>query len=172
VLTTYNGISPQVASDAFVEASAQIVGDVRIGAQSSVWFNVVIRGDVHPIRIGARTNIQDNCTLHVTKGRWPTVVGDGVTVGHGAILHGCTIANRGLIGMGAIVLDGAEVGEECLVGAGSLVTPGSKIPARHLVLGRPAKPVRPLRADELQTLRLSAAEYVELAGRYAGAARA
>ncbi len=166
MLLAYQGCMPRIDPSAYVQASAQIIGDVHIGAQSSVWFNVVVRGDVHHIRIGARTNIQDNSTLHVTRDRWPTEVGDEVTVGHAVILHGCRVGDRCLIGMGAIVMDGAEVGDDCLVAAGSLVTPGTKIPPGHLVLGRPAGAARPLRPDELAYLRQSAANYVEHAAGY------
>jgi len=166
MLITYNGTTPQVDPTAYVQQSAQIIGDVVIGAQSSVWFNVVIRGDVHFIRIGARTNIQDHSTLHVTTGTWPTLVGDDVTVGHGVILHGCRVGHRCLLGMGAIIMDGAEIGDDCLVAAGALVTPGTKIPSGHLVLGSPAQVSRPLRSDELARLQQSAANYAAHADRY------
>src|SRR5262245_27160323 len=125
MLITYSGTAPRVDPSAYVQQSAQVIGDVVIGAQSSVWFNVVIRGDVFHIRIGAGTNIQDNSTVHVTAGTWPTLIGDEVTVGHAVIVHGCRIGNRCLIGMGAIVMDGVEIGDDCLVAAGALVTPGT-----------------------------------------------
>lgn len=166
MLLPYEGRRPQIDPSAYVQRSAQIIGDVVIGAQSSVWFNAVIRGDVHHIRIGVRTNVQDNATLHVTGRRWPTLVGDDVTVGHAVILHGCRIGNRCLIGMGAIVMDGVELGDDCLVAAGALVTPGTQIPAGHLVLGRPAAVTRPLRPDELASLRESAENYVAHAASY------
>ena len=166
MLLAYRGCVPQIDPSAYVHGSAQVIGDVHIGAQSSVWFNVVIRGDVHHIRIGARTNIQDNSTLHVTRDRWPTQVGDDVTVAHAVILHGCRVGNRCLIGMGAIVMDGVEIGDDCLVAAGALVTPGTKIPSGHLVLGRPAAVTRPLRPDELAYLRQSAANYAAHAASY------
>ena len=161
--------TPAIAPDAWIAASAVVVGDVVIGAQSSVWFHAVVRGDVFPIRIGARTNLQDHVVVHVVGGRIATTVGDDVTVGHRAVLHGCTIGNRVLIGMGAILLDGAQIGDECLIGAGSLVTPGSKIPARSLVLGNPARFVRPLRDDEREHLVQSAAGYVGYAAEYRAA---
>ncbi len=145
MLLSYQRRAPQVHPSAYVQASAQVIGDVVIGAESSVWFNAVVRGDVHPIRIGARTNLQDNVTVHVTAGRWPTIVGDDVTVAHAVVLHGCSIADRCLIGMGAIVMDGVEIGEQCLIGAGALVTPGTRIPAGQLVMGQPAKVVRAAR---------------------------
>ncbi len=166
MVVTYRGRTPQIDPSAWVQPSAQVVGDVVIGPQSSVWFNVVIRGDVFHIRLGARTNIQDNSTVHVTRNRWGTLVGDDVTVAHGVILHGCRVADRCLIGMGAIVMDGVEIGEDCLVAAGSLVVPGTKIPAGQLVMGSPAKVVRPLRPDELTQLKQSAQSYVELAAGY------
>lgn len=166
MIVAYEGIAPRVAAGAWVHGSAQVIGDVHLEEQVSLWFNVVVRGDVNYIRIGARTNIQDQSTVHVTRERWPTIVGADVTVGHGVILHGCTIADRCLIGIGAIVLDGCEVGEACLVGAGSLLTPGTKIPPGHLVLGRPAKVVRPLTAAEIAELSESAAHYVAYAESY------
>ncbi len=166
MLLAYLGCMPQIDPSAYVQDSAQIIGDVCIGAQSSVWFNVVVRGDVHHIRIGARTNIQDNSTLHVTRDRWPTELGDEVTVGHAVILHGCRVGDRCLIGMGAIVMDGAEIGDDCLVAAGSLVTPDTKIAPGHLVVGRPASATRRLRPDELSYLRQSAANYVGHAAGY------
>ncbi len=166
MLIRYRGVLPQIEPTVYVQASAQIIGDVTIGAQSSIWFNVVLRGDVHHIRIGAHTNVQDNSTVHVTSGRWPTLVGDGVTVAHGVILHGCTIGDRCLIGMGSIVMDGVEVGADCLVAAGSLIAPGTTIVPGQLVMGRPAKVVRPLREDELASLRESADNYVRYAASY------
>lgn len=166
MLIPFDGRSPQIDPSAYVQASAQIIGDVVLGAQSSVWFNVVMRGDVHPIRIGARTNIQDNSTVHVTGGRWATIVGDDVTVGHAAVLHGCRIGDRCLVGIGAIVMDDVEVGDDCLIAAGSLVTPGTKIPPGSLVMGSPAKVARPLRSDELASLKQSALNYIEHAASY------
>jgi len=166
MLVAYKGRLPQVDPTAFVQDSAQIIGDVVIGAYSSVWFNVVIRGDVHDIRIGARTNIQDSSTVHVTRDRWPTIVGDDVTVAHGVILHGCTIANRCMIGLGAIVMDGAEIGDDCIIAAGALITPGTTIPPGHLAMGRPAKVARPLNPEERAHLKQSALNYVAYAESY------
>jgi gamma-carbonic anhydrase len=166
MLVTYRDRVPQVDPSAYVQQSAQVIGDVVIGAHSSVWFNVVIRADVHRVRIGMRSNVQDNATLHVTGGRWPTVLGDEVTVGHAVILHGCQIGDRCLIGMGAIVMDGVQLGADCMVAAGSLVAPGAVVPAGQLVLGSPAKVVRPLRAEELAHLRQSAQNYVDYAASY------
>ena len=166
MLITYHGHCPQIDPTAYVQPSAQLVGDVVLGAQSSVWFNVVIRGDVHPVRIGARTNIHDNSTVHVTGGRWATIIGDEVTVGPAVVLHGCRVGHRCLVGLGAVVLDGVEIADECLIGAGSLVTPGTKGPPRSLVMGSPAKVVRALRTDELAHLEQSALNYVEHAASY------
>jgi len=148
-----------------------VAGDVTIGPDTSVWFGSVVRGDVHAIRIGARTNLQDHCVVHVTKDRFPAWIGDEVTVGHRATVHGCRVGDGALVGIAAVVLDGAEVGELALVGAGSLVPPGAKIPARHLALGVPARVVRPLRDDELRQQRERALEYVETARAYARGAR-
>ena len=166
MLIAYHGHSPQLDPSTYVQPSAQIIGDVIIGAQSSVWFNVVIRGDVQPIRIGARTNIQDNSTVHVTRGRWATIIGDDVTAGHAVVLHGCRVGNRCLIGIGAIVLDGVEIGDDCLIAAGSLLTPGTKVPPQSLVMGHPAKVVRRLRAEELAHIEESALHYVAHAADY------
>jgi len=168
MIIAFGGRTPQIDPSAYVQASAQVIGDVAIGPQSSVWFNVVIRGDVHAIRIGARTNIQDNSTVHVTADRWATIIGDDVTVGHGAIVHGCRIGDRCLIGMGAILLDGVAIGADCLVAAGSLVTPGTQISPGQLVMGSPATARRPLRPDEMGHLKQSASNYVERAARYRG----
>jgi gamma-carbonic anhydrase len=151
---------PQIDASALVMESAQIIGDVVIGEESSVWFNAVIRGDVNHIRIGKYTNIQDGCVLHVARRTLPLIIGDEVTVGHNVILHACTIGSQCLIGMGAIVMDGAEIGESSIIGAGSLVTPGTKIPPRSLVLGSPAGVKRELTEEEIRGIRESAANYV------------
>jgi carbonic anhydrase/acetyltransferase-like protein (isoleucine patch superfamily) len=151
---------PQIDTSALIMESAQIIGDVVIGEESSVWFNAVIRGDVNYIRIGKYTNIQDGCVLHVARRTLPLIIGDEVTVGHNVILHACTIGSQCLIGMGAIVMDGAEIGESSIIGAGSLVTPGTKIPPRSLVLGSPAGVKRELTEEEIRGIRESAANYV------------
>ena len=158
--------APRVAADAWVHASAYVIGDVELGAQSSVWFHSVIRGDVNHVRIGSRTNVQDLSVIHVTHDEWPTIIGDRVTIGHRAMLHGCTIADDVLIGIGSILLDGVEVGTESLVGAGALVVPRTKIPPRSLVLGSPAKVVRTLRPEEIAHIHQSADNYVRYAARY------
>jgi carbonic anhydrase/acetyltransferase-like protein (isoleucine patch superfamily) len=169
MLLTLNGIAPSVDPTAYVQSSAHIVGDVHIGAQSSVWFNAVIRGDGHYVRIGARTNVQDNATIHVTTARNPTLVGDDVTVGHNVVLHGCTVGSRCLIGIGAIVLDRCAIADDCLIGAGALLTPGTSVEPGQLVLGNPARVVRPITDAERQHLVQSAAGYVANAARYRNA---
>jgi carbonic anhydrase/acetyltransferase-like protein (isoleucine patch superfamily) len=138
-----------------------VIGDCVIGSESVVLFGAVVRGDLLPIRIGCRTNIQDGAVIHTSTGLTPTVIGDGVTVGHRAVVHGCTVENDALIGMGAIVLDGAVVGAESIVGANALVTKGTKIPPRSLVLGSPARIIRVLTDAEVNENRISAAHYVQ-----------
>jgi carbonic anhydrase/acetyltransferase-like protein (isoleucine patch superfamily) len=160
VIIPHHGRWPKIHETAFVASSADVIGEVEIGAHSSIWFQVVIRGDVHSIRIGARTNIQDHSMLHVTRDQSPLTVGDDVTVGHRATLHGCTVGNRVLVGMGAIILDDAVIGDDCVIGAGALVTKGTKIPPGHLVIGMPAKVVRPLKPEEQAWLPKSAENYV------------
>jgi gamma-carbonic anhydrase len=166
VIVAFGDVAPTLAADVYVHESAHVIGDVEIGASSSVWFHVVIRADVERVRIGRATNIQDHSTIHVNHDRFPTIVGDGVTVGHRVVLHGCTVGDHALIGIGAIVLDGAEVGSEALVGAGTLVPPGMKIPPRTLALGSPAKVIRELRAEEVARLHDSAKRYVGYAKNY------
>ena len=160
MLRSYQGKSPVIGKRVFVEESAQVIGDVVIGDNSSVWFNSVIRGDVYFIRIGANSNVQDSCVLHVTRGRYATVVGDFVSVAHGVILHGCTVGSHCLIGMGAIVMDRAIVGEGSIVGAGSLVTQGFKIPPHSLVMGSPARLIRELRESEVKDIDHYAENYL------------
>lgn len=150
------------AQAAFVSSRAVLTGAVSLGNDSSIWHNATLRGDIAPIRVGARTNIQDGAVLHVAEGL-PCVVGDDVTVGHGAIVHGCAVGDRCLIGMGAILLNGVEIGEECIVGAGALVTEGKKIPPRSLVLGNPGKITRQVTDDEVRKIIESAATYRKLA---------
>jgi carbonic anhydrase/acetyltransferase-like protein (isoleucine patch superfamily) len=161
--------TPRLADGVWVHDSAHVIGDVEIGAQSSVWFQCVIRADIHRVRIGKRTNVQDHTTIHVRHDLWPTILGDRVTIGHRVVLHGCTIADDVLVGIGAIVLDGVEIGSDTLVGAGALVVPGTKIPPRSLVLGSPAKVVRELRAEEIDRVHESADLYVGYAERYRAA---
>ena len=166
MILSYRGVYPRIDESVYIVEGARIVGDVEIGAWSSVWFNTVIRGDVNYIRIGRRTNIQDNCTLHVTKDIYPLILEDEITVGHNVVLHGCTIRSRCLIGMGAILLDDVEIGPDSIVGAGSVVTEGTKVPPRSLVLGTPARVKRPLRDDEVERIKRSAANYVQYVKNY------
>ncbi|MDJ0788135.1 MAG: gamma carbonic anhydrase family protein [Myxococcota bacterium] len=160
---------PELHPSVWVAPGAIVVGAVRIGADSSIWYATVVRGDVHRISIGARTNVQDGSVIHVTRDRFPTFIGDDVSVGHRAVVHGCRVGDGALIGIGAIVLDGAVVGEEALVGAGAVVTPGSEVPPRTLVLGAPARPVRELSDDEVRLQRERTATYVETAREHARA---
>lgn len=160
MIAPFRGIWPSIHETAFVAPSADVIGDVKIGAESSVWFQVVIRGDVHTIRIGRRTNIQDHSMLHVTRRTSPLVVGDEVTVGHRVTLHGCTVGNRILIGMGAILLDDCVIGDDSIVAAGALVTKGKRFPPRSLIIGSPAKAARELTEEEVAFLKKSAANYV------------
>jgi carbonic anhydrase/acetyltransferase-like protein (isoleucine patch superfamily) len=162
----YNGIAPTIPASVFVDETAVVIGDVVIGEESSVWFNSVVRGDVHFIRIGRRTNVQDLCLLHVTHDTHPLVIGDEVTVGHHVVLHGCTVKDRVLVGMGAIVMDGAVIGEDSIVGAGALVTEGTVVPPKSLILGAPAKVRRPVTDEELAWIRESAENYVRYARDY------
>jgi carbonic anhydrase/acetyltransferase-like protein (isoleucine patch superfamily) len=160
MLKSFRGIVPEVHETAFVEESAQVIGDVKIGAHSSVWFNAVIRADVNSIRIGERTNIQDGCLLHVTLDRHDLVIGDDVTIGHGAIIHGCHIGSNCLIGMGSIILDGAKIGENCIVASGAVVAEGSVIPPNTLVMGVPAKPKRAVTEKDLERVRAGCQRYI------------
>jgi gamma-carbonic anhydrase len=166
VILAYGGTSPRLAPTAWVAPGAVVVGDVEVGEGSSLWFQTVVRGDVNRIRIGARTNIQDHSMVHVTGGTHPTIVGDDVTVGHRVVLHGCTVKDRCLVGIGAIVLDGAVVEEEAMIGAGALVPPGMVVPSGKLVLGAPAKVKRDLTAEERAFFLSSAARYAGYAARY------
>ena len=161
MIRIFKNHAPRVAPSAYVDDSAQVIGDVVIGEESSVWMNAVVRGDVNHIRIGSRTNIQDGTIVHVMRDpSHPTSVGDDVTVGHGVVLHGCTVANRCLIGMGAILLNGSSVGEDCIVAAGTLLPEGMAVPARSLVMGSPGTVRRPLTGDEVAFILQSAQNYV------------
>ena len=166
IVRPYDGKEPRFGARVFVAENAAVIGDVELGDDCSVWFSTTIRGDVNAIRIGAGTNVQDNCTIHVTHHDWPTAIGAHVTIGHGAIVHGCTVGDGALIGMGSRVLDGAVVGESALVGAGALVAEGMQVPPRTLVLGVPARVKRPLTDDELAHLERSWRNYVEYKEKY------
>ena len=160
-----DGAAPDVAPTAWVADSAQVIGQVAIAADASIWFGVVIRGDTDPIHIGVSTNIQDGSVLHADYGK-PLHIGDHVTVGHKVMLHGCTVGDGSLIGIGAIVLNGAKIGRGCIVGAGALVTEGKEFPDGSMILGSPAKAVRELTPEQQAGLRLSALHYVENAKRF------
>ncbi|HJR58256.1 MAG TPA: gamma carbonic anhydrase family protein [Vicinamibacterales bacterium] len=152
MLRRYKGITPRVHPGAYVDASAQVIGDVEIGAEASIWMNAVVRGDVHWIRIGARSNVQDGTVVHVMNGTHPTTIGTDVTIGHAAIVHGCTLGDRILIGMGAILLNGATVGDDCIVAAGTLLTEGAQVPPRSLVMGSPGRVKRRLTEAEVASI--------------------
>ncbi|MSP16723.1 MAG: gamma carbonic anhydrase family protein [Myxococcales bacterium] len=166
LLRSFEGITPVVGEGTFLADTAVLVGDVQVGARSSIWFGAVLRGDVFHIRIGDETSIQDQTVIHVTHGQSPTLIGNRVTIGHAVTLHGCVVRDRCLIGMGATLLDHAEIGERSIVAAGALVTPGTRIPPGTLALGSPARPKRDLTAEELAWLETSADHYVELSRRY------
>jgi carbonic anhydrase/acetyltransferase-like protein (isoleucine patch superfamily) len=160
MLRGFRDVFPRVHPTAFVDDSAQVIGDVEIGEESSVWMSVVIRGDVHRIRIGRRSNIQDGTVIHVMNRTHPTTIGDSVTVGHAALLHGCTVEDRCLIGMGAILLNGAHVGNGSIVAAGTLVVEGMTVPPRSLVLGSPGRVKRALTDAESVDIQAIADRYV------------
>jgi len=155
------GFTPKIAQDVYLAEDATIIGDVEIAAGSSVWFKTVIRGDVNSIRIGKNVNIQDGSILHATYNTTKTIIEDSVSIGHAVILHGCHIGEGSLIGMGSIVMDNAVIPKNSLVGAGSLVTENASFPAGHLILGRPARVIRPLNDQELNALKQSEANYLE-----------
>jgi gamma-carbonic anhydrase len=146
----HHGKRPVIPESAYLAPTATVIGDVVLGEESSLWFNVVVRGDCNYIRIGDRSNIQDNSTIHVHVDDYPTVVGNDVVGGHNILLHGCTIKDRVLIGMGSTIMDGVIVGEECIVAAGSLLVPGTLVPPRTLVRGRPARAARAVTDDEVE----------------------
>ena len=160
-----DGVAPQVAASAWVADSGQVMGDVVLGEDASVWFGTVVRGDTARITIGAGTNVQDASVRHADIGQ-PLVIGERVTVGHQVMLHGCTVGDESLIGIGAIVLNGAKIGRNCLVGAGSLVTEGKEFPDGSMILGSPAKVVRQLTPEQIEGLRQSARHYMENARRF------
>jgi carbonic anhydrase/acetyltransferase-like protein (isoleucine patch superfamily) len=161
VIRSFKNTRPTVEASAYVDQSAQVIGDVHIGAESSVWMNVVIRGDVNHIRIGKRTNIQDLTMIHVMRDTHPTIIGDDVTVGHSAVVHGTTIEDRVLIGMAAVLLNGVHIESDCIIAAGTLLTEGTRIPARSLVMGRPGKVKRPLTDEEVAEIRWYSDNYVK-----------
>lgn len=162
-LFPYLGHRPQIDPDAFVAPTSSVIGRVSVGPGSSIWYGAVLRGDVMPIRIGARTSIQDNSVLHATGGWAECIVGDECTIGHTVILHGCHVGHRVLVGMGSIVLDDVEIGDGSMIGAGSLVTARTKIPAGVLAHGRPCKPIRELTAEEHERILEASSLYVRYA---------
>jgi carbonic anhydrase/acetyltransferase-like protein (isoleucine patch superfamily) len=166
MIRAFQGILPVVPKSVYVEDTAVVIGDVVMGEDCSIWFHAVVRGDVNYIRIGARTNVQDLCMLHVTHDTHPLIIGSDVTIGHNVVLHGCTVKDRVLIGMGAIIMDGAVIGEDCVVGAGALVTEHTVVPPRSLILGSPAKVKRPVSRQELAWIMESAQNYIKYAGQY------
>ena len=166
IIKPYKGKYPKIHESVYLSENTVIIGDVEIGEDSSVWFGTVVRGDVNYIRIGKRTNIQDNCVVHVTHDTHPTIIGDNVTVGHRVVLHGCVLHNNILVGMGAVVMDGVEIEDWVIVGAGALVTPNKKIPSGVLVAGVPAKIIRDLKEEEINLIKESAQNYVNYKNEY------
>ncbi|MCE9579491.1 MAG: gamma carbonic anhydrase family protein [Deltaproteobacteria bacterium] len=169
IVRPFAGHVPALADDVFLAENATVIGDVVIGAGSSIWYGAVVRGDMMPIRIGAATSIQDNTVVHITGGFSGTTIGDRVTIGHAVIVHACTIEDDCLIGMGSIILDGARIGRGSIVGAGALVTPGTDIPPGSMVMGSPARVKRPITDEERARNASSAHHYVELARAYRAA---
>lgn len=174
LIQEYGGKRPSLGERVYLAATAAVIGDVVLGDDVSIWFNSVVRGDCHWIRVGARSNIQDNCAIHVTQAKYPTTLEEEVTLGHGAIVHGATVRAGALIGIRATVLDGAEVGESAFVGAGALVVPRTVIPPRTLWLGAPARQIRELSAAEVEDLKhyhsnylVYKQEYFRVEGRWA-----
>jgi carbonic anhydrase/acetyltransferase-like protein (isoleucine patch superfamily) len=166
IIRPYDGKKPRLGEQVFVAENATLIGDVEIGNDCSIWFGTVLRGDVYPIIVGSRTNIQDNCVVHVTAGAHAVMIAEEVTIGHGAIIHGCTIKRGCLIGMGSRILDGAVIGEESIVGAGALVPEGMRVPPRSLVLGVPARIKRQVTDDEVAMLQRSWENYVGYKEKY------
>src|SRR6266478_456251 len=166
MIRPFRGIHPQIHPTAFIADSAQVIGEVQVGEQASVWFGTVARGDMFYIRIGDRTNVQDNCVLHTRTGEFPTILEDEVTVGHSVTLHGCYVEHGSLIGIGSILLDDVRVGAQSLVAAGSLISPGTIIPQGSLVMGIPAKVKRPLTEEEVTGLDAYWQNYVAYARLY------
>ena len=165
-LLPYRGSFPRLAPDAFAAPGATLIGDVELGAQASVWFGCVVRGDVQRVRIGARTNFQDGGIIHVSREGLATLIGVEVTIGHGCIVHACTLEDRAFVGMGSVILDGALIASEGMLGAGSLLSPGKRVGSRELWLGRPARFVRLVSDEERAVLDEQNRHYVELAAEY------
>lgn len=168
MIRAWRGTTPRIAASAYIDPSAQLIGDVVIGERSSVWPNATLRGDVNWIRIGDETNVQDNCVLHVDSDGFPLTLGNRVTIGHSVVLHGCTVEDDCVVGIGAIVLNGATIGAGSVIAAGALVTEGMQVPAGSMVMGVPAKLRREVSGDERERFRLNAQHYVELRAVYQG----
>jgi carbonic anhydrase/acetyltransferase-like protein (isoleucine patch superfamily) len=166
MIRAYRGVVPKIAASAYIDQSAQVIGDVVVGERSSIWPNVTVRGDVNWIRIGEETSIQDNSVLHCDAGLFPLQIGSRVTVGHLAMLHGCTVEDECLIGIGAIILNGAKIGSGSVIAAGSVVPEGMQVPPQSLVMGVPAKVKRPVTPDEQERFRQNAEHYVEATAIY------
>jgi gamma-carbonic anhydrase len=166
MIRSFQGVTPTIPKSCFIEETGIVIGDVVMGEQCSVWFHAVVRADVHSIRLGDRTNVQDLCMLHVTHDTHPLIIGSDVTIGHHVVLHGCTIKDRVLIGMGAIIMDGAVIGEDSVVGAGALVTERAVVPPKSVILGSPGKIARRVTDEELEWIKQSSANYVQYASRY------
>lgn len=166
LIRNYNGTSPKIAEGVFLAENAVVIGDVEIGAKSSIWYGVVLRGDVEKIRIGERSNIQDGTIVHVTAGKFGCYIGSDVLVGHNAVIHGCTLDDGAFVGMGAIVLDGAVVESGAMVAAGALVTPGKVVKSGELWGGNPAKKMRDLSPEQIAGLKKGTDHYVEVAEQY------
>lgn len=167
MIIPYKSATPRIGQNVFVAPNAWITGDTELGDEVSIFFGAVLRGDILPIKVGRRSNLQEHVIVHTSNGRVPTIIGEEVTVGHGAILHGCTVGNRVLVGMGSIILDEAVIGEECVIGAQTLITEHKVIPPRSLVIGSPGRVVRALTDDEVKFLSVSAARYVTVGATYA-----
>jgi carbonic anhydrase/acetyltransferase-like protein (isoleucine patch superfamily) len=171
LLMPFKGRMPKLGDNVFIAPTASVIGDVEIGANSSIWFGVTVRGDVHEVRIGANTNIQDGSVVHVTGGKFGTYIGSNVTIGHNAIIHACTLEDGAFVGMGAIILDGAVVEGGSMVAAGAIVTPGKRVKRGEMWAGSPAKLLRTISEDEIKAFAWSAPHYVELAGDYLAEAK-
>lgn len=165
-LYPFQGVMPDVAVDAFIAPGARVIGNVRIGAGASIWYNCVLRGDVMPIEVGAGSNIQDGSIVHVTRGTHGTFIGANCLVGHLAVIHGCRLEDHAFVGLGSIVMDACVIESDAMLAAGALLSPGKRIPAGQLWTGRPARYVRDLSADEIARNRRASAGYVELAALY------
>ena len=166
MIKEFNDIQPKIGRNVYISENASVIGEVILGNEVNIWFGAVIRGDMHYIKIGSRSNVQDNAVVHVTSAVSPTNIGSGVTVGHSAIIHGCTIEDNCMVGMGAIVMDDAVIGAGSLVGAGALIPPNMKVPPQSLVVGMPGKVLREVRKEEYEMIIDRPGEYIELASVY------